>query len=132
MYTTVQYLRGTCTPVAASTIIFAVLLCAFVVPIYTSPLTHFFFYELQESALLLFIMLPFHLNYLLLKNVPLRHCLTDQYKTLHVLFLSYDRNTGSCICLSLHSLTLKRLMSYIYGAPILDVSRSHTTTQHSR
>jgi len=23
-------------------------------------------------------------------------------------------------------------MSYIYGAPILDFSRSHTTTQHSR
>ena len=30
------------------------------------------------------------------------------------------------------SLTLKLLMSYIYGAPILDVSRSHITTQHSR
>ena len=30
------------------------------------------------------------------------------------------------------SLTLRRLMSYIYGAPILDVSRSHTMTQHSR
>ena len=32
------------------------------------------------------------------------------------------------------SLTLRRLMSYIYiyGAPILDVCRSHTTTQHSR
>ena len=29
-------------------------------------------------------------------------------------------------------LTLRRLMSYIYGAPILDVSKSHTTTQHSR
>jgi len=29
-------------------------------------------------------------------------------------------------------LTLRRLMSYIYGAPILDVSRSHTTTQLSR
>ena len=29
-------------------------------------------------------------------------------------------------------LTLRPLMSYIYGAPILDVSRSHTTTQHSR
>jgi len=29
-------------------------------------------------------------------------------------------------------LTLRRLMSYIYGAPILDVSRSHTTTHHSR
>jgi len=36
-----------------------------------------------------------------------------------------------CNC---HFLTLRRLMSYIYiyGAPILDVSRSHTTTQHSR
>ena len=30
------------------------------------------------------------------------------------------------------SLTFRQLMSYIYGAPILDVSRSHTTTQHSR
>ena len=30
------------------------------------------------------------------------------------------------------NLTLRRLISYIYGAPILDVSRSHTTTQHSR
>jgi len=29
-------------------------------------------------------------------------------------------------------LTLRRLMSYMYGAPILDVSRSHATTQHSR
>jgi len=32
------------------------------------------------------------------------------------------------------SLTLRLLMfyMYIYGAPTLDVSRSHTTTQHSR
>ena len=30
------------------------------------------------------------------------------------------------------SLTLRILMSYIYGAPILDVSRSRTTKQHSR
>jgi len=29
-------------------------------------------------------------------------------------------------------LTLRRLMSYIYEAPILDVSRSHTTTHHTR
>jgi len=29
-------------------------------------------------------------------------------------------------------LTLRLLMSCIYGAPILDVSRSHTMTQHSR
>ena len=30
------------------------------------------------------------------------------------------------------SLTLRLLMSHIYGAHILDVSRSHTTTHHSR
>ena len=30
------------------------------------------------------------------------------------------------------SLTFRLLMSYIYGAHILDVYRSHTTTQHSR
>jgi len=30
------------------------------------------------------------------------------------------------------SLTFRLLMSCIYGAPILDVSRSHTTTHHSR
>jgi len=30
------------------------------------------------------------------------------------------------------SLTIRLLMSYIYGAPILDVSRSYTTTRHSR
>jgi len=29
-------------------------------------------------------------------------------------------------------LTIRLLMSYIYGAPILDVSRSYTTTHHSR
>ena len=29
-------------------------------------------------------------------------------------------------------LTLRSLTLYIYGAPILDVSRSNTTTQHSR
>ena len=29
-------------------------------------------------------------------------------------------------------LTFRLLMSHIYGAPILDVSRSHTTMQHSR
>jgi len=58
----------------------------------------------------------------------------------------YLRNLGS-ICVSskrffssskracrlaIPHLTLRWLMSYIYGAPILDVSRSYTTTQHSR
>jgi len=42
---------------------------------------------------------------------------------------SFTDHTGRCRS---SSLTLRRLMSYIYGAPILDVSRSHTTTQHSR
>jgi len=37
-------------------------------------------------------------------------------------------NLLSCTIL----LTLRFLMSYIYGAPILDVSRSYTTTHHSR
>jgi len=37
------------------------------------------------------------------------------------------------IChIEISCLTLRHLMSYIYGAPILDVSRSHTTTQDSR
>jgi hypothetical protein len=35
-------------------------------------------------------------------------------------------NTGELL------LTLRRLMSYTYGASNLDVSRSHTTTHHSR
>ena len=39
--------------------------------------------------------------------------------------LSFQTNNYIC-------LTLRLLMSYIYGAPILDVSRSHTTTHHSR
>ena len=32
----------------------------------------------------------------------------------------------------MRNLTLRLLMSYIYGAHILDVSRLHTTTHHSR
>jgi len=30
------------------------------------------------------------------------------------------------------SLTIRLLMSYLYGEPILDISRSYTTTHHSR
>jgi len=43
---------------------------------------------------------------------------------------NYENNQQDVV----YRLTLRRLMSYIYiyGAPILDVSRSHTTTQHSR
>ena len=48
------------------------------------------------------------------------------YKTYREEATCPDLDVGG-ICL-----TLRRLMSYIYGAPILDVSGSHTTTQHSR
>jgi len=41
--------------------------------------------------------------------------------------VGYARFVSCPLLLTLRSLTL-----YIYGAPILDVSRSHTTTQHSR
>jgi len=34
--------------------------------------------------------------------------------------------------ISVKSLIIRLLMLYIYGAPILDVSRSYTTTGHSR
>jgi len=47
----------------------------------------------------------------------------------HALFFFHVRISPKC---NFYSLTLRRLMSYIYGAPILDVSRSHTTTHHSR
>ena len=55
-------------------------------------------------------------------------------KTMHrpnlpLLFVSNKEAVGAT---EMTVLTLRRLMSYIYGAPILDVSRSHTTTQHSR
>ena len=36
------------------------------------------------------------------------------------------------LCKGTVKLTLRLLVSYIYGALILDVSRSHTTTHHSR
>ena len=47
---------------------------------------------------------------------------------------SNEQKEVKTISYNLTFLTLRRLMSYIYiyGAPILDVSRSHTTTQHSR
>ena len=59
--------------------------------------------------------------------------------------IRWFRNFGGKNCLLIYGkwisfmpilkwLTLRQLMSYIYiyRAPILDVSRSHTTTQHSR
>jgi len=58
-------------------------------------------------------------------NPELNHicCLLALLEAHHFLHVSRIR---------VKSLTIRRLMSYIYGAPILDVSRSHTTTPHSR
>jgi hypothetical protein len=46
-------------------------------------------------------------------------------------YLGCVRRRGLHVAGSWHG-TLRLLMSYMYGAPIVDVSRSHTTTQHSR
>jgi hypothetical protein len=54
------------------------------------------------------------------------------FDRLCLLFWSTLKLQGFFFFLNPLCLTLRRLMSYIYGAPILDVSRSHTTTQHSR
>ena len=71
----------------------------------------------------------------------------QEHNTVHALFFNPLNAELNPICrflalLGVHflhvsrirvkSLTLRLLMSYIYGAPILDVSRSQTTTQHSR
>ena len=54
-------------------------------------------------------------------------------KFLHnVLMDPYFSLPGNLFTLMKIYLTLRRLISYIYGAPILDVSRSHTTTHHGR
>jgi len=65
-------------------------------------------------------------NYILLSQV---YCVWQVVKTTTIIFnnpVPWESSNQR------DNLTLRRLMSYIYGAPILDVSRSHTTTQHSR
>ena len=72
------------------------------------------------------------------KHVSLIRCwrpLPNYYVILNILVISPYNISLLCFqiqTLQYMHLTLRRLMSYIYGAPILDVSRSHTTTQHSR
>jgi len=70
-------------------------------------------------------------NYILLSQV---YCVWQAAKTLKPWqsFLTLRRRTTYIYVALWRSLTLRQLMSYIYGAPILDVSRPHTTTQHSR
>ena len=74
--------------------------------------------------------ISFTLGFKLLKNIinPLNPELNPICYLLALLahhFLHVSR-------IRVKSLTIRLLLSYIYGAPILDVSRSHTTTRHSR
>jgi len=66
--------------------------------------------------------LRFFIEFHILHHLTVRHTLAHDHLHMHV----FCNKGGESL------LTLRRLMSYIYGAPILDVSRSHTTTQHSR
>ena len=58
------------------------------------------------------------------------HC--QQWVNINVCFSVWENIYKTQQMLGTVCLTLRRLMPYIYEAPILDVSRSHTTTQHSR
>ena len=80
-------------------------------------------------------------NNLLQGNLYQRELTRSQYKTVHnnpmcintvTIYIQKIIQSVSLATEPGISLTFRRLMSYTYGAPILDVSRSHTTTQHSR
>ena len=66
-----------------------------------------------------------------MKYVFYKH-VTEYHSKFDVSEYRWRKNQISFIFCFPQTLTLRRLMSYIHGAPILDVSRSHTTTQHSR
>ena len=84
----------------------------------------FNFYELLEQTLN-GIDLLYYVN---------KHIFKSIYSSVDIADFSFADYYSSSKCrYSLAAgLTLRLLMSYIYGAPILDVSRSHTTKQHSR
>ena len=72
-------------------------------------------------------------EYVILIDFPLQKWLEERASLLRRTYI-VRRVEDLNFHVSLPALTLRRLMSYIYiyGATILDVSRSHTTTQHSR
>ena len=78
-----------------------------------------------QSELLLHLFVQIHIGMINPLNAELNPicCLLALLGAHHFLHVSR---------IKVKSLTLRLLMSYIYGAPILDVSRSHTTTHHSR
>ena len=97
---------------------FSLALCVYTARLPRSTNFQYYFLFLSLCSLLLFLCL--YVCSFLLTMTCNAHVLS---MIRHKFFLIYFIT----VCL-----TLRRLMSYIYGAPILDVSRSHTTTQHSR
>ena len=65
-------------------------------------------------------------------NVPINPLNAELNPICYLLALLGAHHFLHVIRIRVKLLTFRGLMSYIYGAPILDVSRSHTTTQHSR
>jgi len=66
------------------------------------------------------------ISHLFQKHVLFIHNPATEYYTTYI--IQYEKYIGTFLGI----LTPRSLTLYIYGAPILDVSRSHTTTQHSR
>jgi len=68
-----------------------------------------------------------------LKNLPYLNSLNPELNPIcYLLALLVAHHFLHVSRIRVKLLTFRLLMSYIYGAPILDVSRSHTTTHHSR
>ena len=67
-----------------------------------------------------------------LNHLPPPNCRTTSVSLSAVHIQYFTATLSEVRQMRTNHLTLRWLMSYIYGAPILDVSRSHTTTQHSR
>jgi len=96
-----------------------------VTPLLQSHTKHFCCYLDSNTTLL---ETKSHLNYNTINHYNLiRMDISPKLNGANIKQLKEQDNNNN-----ISTLTLRRLMSYIYGAPILDVSRSHTTTQHSR
>jgi len=80
------------------------------------------------TCVFLHFMCRYSLEYPVLKYLQCLIANVENETTFH----THTRQIDTLQFCVFQSLTLRVLMSYICGAPILDVSRSHTTTHHSR